>query len=348
MQAAAVAAVAGGFKMLDNGCSWYETNRLGGCLRLAAPRPECLALARHTLASSGGGEPGHEGHSLAVIMPYRGAGGVDDLRDLCAILPTHLARLGIRHRLYLVRQIDDLPFNRGALVNAAVRLLARGQPGLTSGFDFDYLAVHDIDRFPVQAGRATDAGSATHAGSAAHAGSATPTGIVTACSNATAEYYSFPLPSPRVLHPLSLAGGVLIIQRSHYEAVNGFSNEYWGWGEEDNDLFLRLRWCGWAPRHGPHLDACMEHQDCPLCVKQKLTLDPAELRAHEGRVREQLENAARHLDPAYDGLFTVNFTLRGRNRRRCGHHSVHMLSVELRRVAATPIYTSRNGRLAGT
>lgn len=325
MQAAAVAAVAGGFKILANGCSWYETNHLGGCLRLASPRPECLESARRAPAARGGGdggESGRERHSLAVIMPYRGAGGVDDLRELCANLPAHLTRLGIRHRLYLVRQVDERPFNRGALVNAAVRLLAQGQPGPTPRFEFDYLAVHDIDRLPVLGGGDTHGGRAS------------------ACSNATAEYYSFPLVSPRVMHPLSLAGGVLVLQRSQFESVRGFSNEYWGWGEEDNDLFLRLRWCGWAPRHGPQLDTCMEHRDCRLCARQKRTLDPVELRAHERRAREQLEQPARHLDPAYDGLFTVNFTLRGRSRRRCGHHTVHVLSVELHRTAA--------GSLAGT
>jgi hypothetical protein len=320
MQSAAVAAVASGFKMLENGCSWYETNRLGGCLRLASPRPECLESARGTLAAGGGG--GRDGessrHSLAVFMPYRGAGGVDDLQELCANLPAHLARLGIRHRLYLVRQVDELPFNRGALVNAALRLFTHGQPGPISPFEFDYLAVHDIDRFPVLGGNAANAK------------------IATACSNATAEYYSFPSTSPRVLHPLSLAGGVLVLQRSQYEAVRGFSNQYWGWGEEDNDLFLRLRWCGWAPRHGPQLDWCMAHRDCRLCEKQKRTLDEAVLRAHERRARDQLLQPDRHLEPAYDGLFTVNFTLRGRSRRRCGRHSVHMLNVELHTYEKNP------------
>mmetsp|Transcript_4373 Transcript_4373/g.13218 ORF Transcript_4373/g.13218 Transcript_4373/m.13218 type:complete len:324 (+) Transcript_4373:49-1020(+) len=314
MAAALWPSVAAGFKMLDNGCSWYETNRLGGCVRLETPRPECLRSAERAAQRRGGEEAVDRPHALAIIMPYRGTGGVSDLQGLCANLPAHLESQHIRHRLYLVRQVDDLPFNRGALVNAAVRLLTHGQPGEAQAaahrFEFDYLAVHDIDRFPVGASGSQSIRAA-------------------ACSNASSEYYRFPHPRPRVLHPLSFAGGVLVVQLSQYEAVNGFSNEYWGWGEEDNDLFLRLRWCGWAPQHGRELESCMEHRDCVMCKRQKQTLDPERLREHERRAKGQLERPDQHLRPNFDGIFTVNYSLVGRSRKRCGEHGVNILSVEL-------------------
>ena len=37
-----------------------------------------------------------------------------------------------------------------------------------------------------------------------------------------------------------LIGGVLILSMDMYKTVNGFSNLYWGWGGEDDDLSLRL------------------------------------------------------------------------------------------------------------
>ncbi len=37
-----------------------------------------------------------------------------------------------------------------------------------------------------------------------------------------------------------LIGGVLILTFDMYKALNGFSNLYWGWGGEDDDLALRL------------------------------------------------------------------------------------------------------------
>lgn len=37
-----------------------------------------------------------------------------------------------------------------------------------------------------------------------------------------------------------LIGGVLMMTPTMYKTLNGFSNMYWGWGGEDDDLSLRL------------------------------------------------------------------------------------------------------------
>lgn len=36
-----------------------------------------------------------------------------------------------------------------------------------------------------------------------------------------------------------LVGGVFAIKREHFLKVNGFSNLYWGWGGEDDDMAYR-------------------------------------------------------------------------------------------------------------
>ena len=36
-----------------------------------------------------------------------------------------------------------------------------------------------------------------------------------------------------------IMGGVILFRNEHFEMVNGFSNEYVGWGKEDDDLYLR-------------------------------------------------------------------------------------------------------------
>ncbi|EEC01356.1 beta-1,4-galactosyltransferase, putative, partial [Ixodes scapularis] len=36
-------------------------------------------------------------------------------------------------------------------------------------------------------------------------------------------------------------GGVSVLSKKHMEFVNGFSNLYWGWGGEDDDMFNRLQ-----------------------------------------------------------------------------------------------------------
>jgi xylosylprotein 4-beta-galactosyltransferase len=230
----------GAFKMLPNGCSWYETNRLGGCLRRSEPRKECKPAEKASDA------PKRPAHNLAVVVPHRSTTSHVNPRQLdalCNRLINSLMPRRLRFQLFVVNQVDKRPFNRGALANAAVSILLHGR-GSSMPFEykhmrhayFDYVAIHDIDRYPVL-------------------------GNQSGCDGTTADYYSFPAKSPRVLHPSSFAGGVLVLPTDLYSAVNGFSNSYWGWGEEDNDLFLRLRWCGLPPVHGARLEECMEHQD---------------------------------------------------------------------------------------
>ena len=34
-------------------------------------------------------------------------------------------------------------------------------------------------------------------------------------------------------------GGVTLFPKEDFELINGYSNQYWGWGFEDDDLFWR-------------------------------------------------------------------------------------------------------------
>ena len=306
-----------GFTMLPNGCSWYETHQLGGCQRRAVPRKECTQL--HPPAAS-------TQHRLALLVPYRSATGqirMEDIAELCSRMDSLLVRRGISFQVFVINQVDERPFNRGALVNAAVSTLL-GQTRfsvLTHRRAFDYMAVHDIDRFPV-------------------------TSNASGCESAIADYYAFPSTAPRVLHPKSFAGGVLLLPLSLFRAVNGFANSYWGWGEEDNDLFLRLRWCGLPPKHGERIDWCMEHRDCAACKRQKQLLDANVLHAHENRMRSRMEHPRRHM--LRDGLSTLNFTLRGEPRRlRCGRLRATALDVNLGRTLDV-VHDDRPGPVGAT
>ncbi len=38
-----------------------------------------------------------------------------------------------------------------------------------------------------------------------------------------------------------LFGGVSALSAAHVRKVNGFSNQFWGWGGEDDDMSQRIR-----------------------------------------------------------------------------------------------------------
>jgi len=49
----------------------------------------------------------------------------------------------------------------------------------------------------------------------------------------TTVYYRCRIPYPGIF------GGVTAFRRSHFERTNGFSNCYYGWGGEDDDMYNR-------------------------------------------------------------------------------------------------------------
>jgi hypothetical protein len=36
-------------------------------------------------------------------------------------------------------------------------------------------------------------------------------------------------------------GGALALRTTHMRKVNGWSNQFWGWGGEDDDMALRIK-----------------------------------------------------------------------------------------------------------
>ncbi|HWT16263.1 MAG TPA: galactosyltransferase-related protein [Patescibacteria group bacterium] len=142
---------------------------------------------------------------LAIIVPYR-----DRAQHLRQLLPHlhdyfRIDKLD-RHiplQIHVVEQADARPFNRGRLINAGFHL---------AGNEADYLCLHDVDLLPIWADYAF------------------PRQPARLC------WYGSPNSQQKHLY----IGGVTAISCADFRTLNGFSNDYWGWGYEDHDLRLRM------------------------------------------------------------------------------------------------------------
>lgn len=141
---------------------------------------------------------------LIVVIPYRNREA--NLAKLLPVLRAHLAPLP--HRIVVAEQAGTELFNKGRLFNAAVDL-HRSEDA--------YFCFHDVDMIPESP--LCDYSLPTY-----------PTLVAQHCSQ-----FGYRLPYP------GFFGGVTLLRKEHFIRVNGFSNEFWGWGCEDDDMMNRVR-----------------------------------------------------------------------------------------------------------
>jgi hypothetical protein len=165
--------------------------------------------------------------TLGIIVPYRDRS--DQLEEFLAettrFFATDPVNVAIAPRFLIVEQAPGLPFNRGGLINAGFRFLSP---------EVDYICLHDVDRIPVDAD---------------YRWPKQPLMIIR---------HGLPLPQGLIDVLLS---SVVLIQKQHFAAANGFSNGYWGWGYEDVDLRERLLRCGLAHAHRDGTFRSLPHPD---------------------------------------------------------------------------------------
>jgi hypothetical protein len=153
---------------------------------------------------------------LGIIIPYR-----DREAHLKKMLPHTVSffrrNTDIEPLFVLAEQDDDLPFNKGAILNHAYAACA----GM-----IDYVCFNDVDYMPMWAD---------------YSEPSLPSRIV---------WYG--LDKRPVGHGTDRAviaqryglAAVAVMRKWHFEACNGYSNTYWGWGYEDTDLAKRLESVG--------------------------------------------------------------------------------------------------------
>ena len=138
---------------------------------------------------------------LSIVVPYRKR--EEHLKQFIPYMEEFLGKEGIPFHIYIIHQADDKPFNRAKLLNV----------GFKESEEFDYFAFHDVDMLPVDSDYSyVDC----------------PTHLA-----AKAEQFGWRLPYDGYF------GGVTLFDKESFVKINGYSNDYWGWGAEDDDVLLR-------------------------------------------------------------------------------------------------------------
>lgn len=147
-------------------------------------------------------------HKLGICVPYRNR--EEHMEKFIPHMTKILTDQNIDFKIYIAHQKDDEPFNRGKLLNSSFT------EAIKDGCD--YFAFHDIDMLPIEG----------------HADYSYPEEYPVLISTEIDEY-DFKPPYKEYF------GGCVMFNRDQFELINGFGNDYRGWGAEDDDLFWRVR-----------------------------------------------------------------------------------------------------------
>ncbi|XP_068736891.1 beta-1,4-galactosyltransferase 4-like [Montipora capricornis] len=144
---------------------------------------------------------------VAVIVPFR------DRHEHLNIFLRHMHQFLrwqlLDYRIFVIEQADNERFNRGMLMNVGFTEARKVE-------NFSCIVFHDVDLLPEDARNDYSCPSS-------------PRHMSTAVNSM--EYK---------LKYKTLFGGVEGFWAEHYSQVNGFPNRFWGWGGEDDDLYIRI------------------------------------------------------------------------------------------------------------
>lgn len=147
------------------------------------------------------------GKKVAIVIPYRNR--YEQVKMFLRHIHPILKRQLLDYRIFIVEQEGSALFNRAMLFNIGFKE--------SLGYNnYQCFIFHDVDLLPEN----------------------------------DRNLYGCPS-SPRHMCPAvdkfsykllyqNLFGGVEAFAREHFEKINGFSNKYWGWGGEDDDLQIRV------------------------------------------------------------------------------------------------------------
>ncbi|XP_045036577.1 beta-1,4-galactosyltransferase 2 isoform X1 [Daphnia magna] len=146
---------------------------------------------------------------VALIVPYRRR--KEHLKIFLRYMHPFLQRQQLAYAVFVVEQFDSLPFNRGMLMNIGYKEAIKMD-------SFKCFIFHDVDLLPED-----------------------DRNLYKCPEDGKPRQMAFLMdiydykPAPN-----SYFGGVNAFLTTNFQLINGFSNLFWGWGSEDDDLYRRL------------------------------------------------------------------------------------------------------------
>ena len=144
-------------------------------------------------------------------MPYRNRSS--ELGIFLRNLHPFLRKQQLHYTIFVVNQTDSNPFNRAMLLNVGF------QEALLSG-NWSCMVFHDVDLLPED-----DRNLYTCPEQPRHL-------------SVAVDKFKYRLPYKNVF------GGATAVRVEQFRKINGFSNVFWGWGGEDDDMFNRIKFHG--------------------------------------------------------------------------------------------------------
>ncbi|XP_077388733.1 beta-1,4-galactosyltransferase 1 [Festucalex cinctus] len=144
---------------------------------------------------------------VAVVIPFRKRD--EHLKFWLYYLHPILQRQQLDYAVYVINQDGEETFNRAKLLNV-------GYAEAMKDYDFDCLVFSDVDLIPMDDRNVYKCFSQ-------------PRHL-----SVSMDKFGFRLPYKQYF------GGVSSMMKDQYLSINGFPNNYWGWGGEDDDIYNRL------------------------------------------------------------------------------------------------------------
>lgn len=149
-----------------------------------------------------------DNHKLGIIVPFRNRH--EHLKFFLKEIEEYLFARGIEYIIIVIEQDDAKLFNRGMILNIGFTYAKKNK--------CDYVVFHDVDMIPVD-------GDYSYSPHPIHMA----TNFVYNDANYKRETFK------------EYFGGVTLFPVDIFEKINGYSNKYWGWGFEDDDLLFRCK-----------------------------------------------------------------------------------------------------------